>query len=227
MIVKYNGATFLSWERIFVPRHNAQFYQLLALDEQPFHFYVVHSKGEFALNMSKFTRKTDIAIAEVKKKLQKEYNLTPEEMEAILKQRKQNLDRQLAAISKETEKAIARETNEAITQETDKAVESEVNKAVASAVDDELAEELEAAIGASVAKEFVSAIEEASGQAIDDALTAELAIEVDRAIKEAISEGVSAAAAEAGIRAGLAVLAAGGTEQEATDACSAAAGTQC
>ncbi len=35
------------------------------------------------------------------------------------------------------------------------------------------------------------------------------------------------AAAEAGIAAGLAVLAAGGTEQEAIDACSAAAGTSC
>ena len=106
IIIKYNGATFLSWERMFVPAHRSQFYQMLVLNEQPFHFYIVHPKGEFALNMSKFTRKIDMAIGEVKKELQEKYNLTSEEMEEILKKRKENLDRQLAALSKETEKIV-------------------------------------------------------------------------------------------------------------------------
>ena len=215
MTMQYNGATFLTWERVYVPQHRAHFYQLLALDDQPFHFYVVTPKGSFALNMAKFVHKIDIAIADVKEKLAKEYNLTPEEMDRIIEKRKDNLDRQLASISKETGRVIAEETS--------KAVESEV----ASAVDTQLAKELEAAVGAAVAEEFISAIEQASGQTIDRAISGELASAIDQAIAEAVSEGISAAAAEAGIRAGLAVLAAGGTEQEATDACSAAAGTSC
>ena len=93
VLIKYNGATFLSWERMFVAAHQAQFYQILALNDQPFHFYIVHPKGEFALNMAKFVKKIDIAVAEVKKELQEEYNLTPEEMDRILKKRKDNLDR--------------------------------------------------------------------------------------------------------------------------------------
>ena len=202
-----------------VSAHNANFYQILALDDQPFHFYVVTNKGSFALNMAKFVEKIDIAVAEVKEKLAKEYNLTPEEMDQIIEKRKDNLDKQLAAISKETGRAIAEETG--------KAVESEVAREVASAVDTQLAKELEAAVGAAVAEEFISAIEQASGQAIDRAIAGELASAIDQAIAEAVSEGISAAAAEAGIRAGLAVLAAGGTDQEAIDACSAAAGTSC
>ena len=219
IIIEYNGAKILSWERAFVPAHNAHFFQLLALDDQPFHFYIVHPKGDFALNMAQFVKKIDLAVAEVKKELQEKYNLTPEEMDRIIKERKDNLDKQLASIS--------RETSQIIEQEASKAIESEVASEVASAVDSELVKELEAAVGAAVAEEFISAVEQASGQAIDRALSSELAIEIDRAISEAVSEGISAAAAEAGIRAGLAALAEGKTMEEATAACTAAAGTQC
>ena len=54
---EYNGQIILSWERAFISKHNAHFFQLLALDDQPCHFYVVKDKLRFALNMAKFTKK--------------------------------------------------------------------------------------------------------------------------------------------------------------------------
>ena len=215
-IIKYNGATILSWERMFVPKHNAQFYQLLALNDQPFHFYVVHPRGELALNMAKFTKKIDIAIAEAKIKIAEEYNLTPEEIESILKKRKDNLDRQLAAISSETGKIIA--------QETGKAVESEVDKEVASAVDAELAKELGSIIGEEATAEITQALEDALGIELDSALQAELATELDKAVSDAVAEGISAATAEAAIRAAIQVLAEGGSIEQAIATCKAAGG---
>ena len=201
---------------MFVPQHNAQFYQLLALNDQPFHFYVVHPKGEIALNMAKFTKKIDIAVAEAKKKIAEQYDLTEEDIEKILKQRKDNLDKQLAAISSETEKAIA--------QETGKAVQSEVDKEVASAVDAELAKELANVIGEEATKEITQALEDALGVELDSAIKAELATELDKAIADAVAEGVSVATAEAAIRASIQVLAEGGSIEQAIATCKAAGG---
>ena len=72
--------------------------------------------------MAKFIRKIDIAVAEVKVKLAKKHNLSEEEIDLIIKKRKQNYDKQLTAISKETGKAIEKETGKAVEQETSKAI---------------------------------------------------------------------------------------------------------
>jgi len=220
MKIKYNGATILNWERMFVPQHNAQFYQLLALNDQPFHFYVVHPKGEIALNMAKFTKKIDIAVGEAKKRIAKEYNLTEEDIEKILERRKDNLDKQLAAISSETEKIIA--------QETGKAVESQIDKEVASAVDDELAKELASVIGEEATAEIAAALDEAIGAemvaAIEEAAGETFEEAISQAVQDAVTEGVSAATAEAAIRASIEVLAQGGSIEAAIATCKAAGG---
>ena len=93
---EYNGAIVLSWERVFIPKHNTHFFQLLALDNQPFHFYAIKGKKQLALNMAKFVKKIDIAVAQVKVELAKKYNLTVEEIDLIIKKRKQNYDKQIA-----------------------------------------------------------------------------------------------------------------------------------
>ena len=67
-----------------------------------------------------------------------------------------------------------------------------------------------------MAKEFQDAIIEG----MED----ELIAAVNEAVAEAVAAGISEAAAAAGIKAALAVLAAGGSEQEAWDAGCAAAG---
>ena len=59
-----------------------------------------------------------------------------------------------------------------------------------------------------------------------DWLTKHYAGVINEAVAEAVSAGISQAAAEAGIRAAIEVLARGGSEQEAYDAGCAAAGQQ-
>ena len=58
-------------------------------------------------------------------------------------------------------------------------------------------------------------------------MEAELASINDEAVEEAVSEGVSQATAEAAIRAIMDVLAEGGTEEEAMNACRAVTGSAC
>ena len=205
---------------MFVPQHNAQFYQLLALNDQPFHFYVVHPKGEIALNMAKFTKKIDIAVAEAKTKIAEQYDLTEEDIEKILKKRKDNLDKQLASITDETAKAIA--------QQTGKAVESEVDKEVASAVDAELAKELSSVIGAEATAEIATALDEALGKelvaAIEEETGKSIESEVQSWVADAVAEGISAATAEAALKAGIEVLNQGGSIEQAVATCKAAGG---
>ena len=55
----------------------------------------------------------------------------------------------------------------------------------------------------------------------------ELASIIDEAVEEAIADGVSKATAEAAVRAIMEVLAEGGTEEEAMNACRAIAGDAC
>ena len=98
---EYNGTIVLSWERAYIPKHNTHFFQLLALDDQPFHFYAIKDRKQLALNMAKFVKKIDIAVAQVKVELAKKYNLTVEEIDLIIKKRKQNYDKQIAVSMQE------------------------------------------------------------------------------------------------------------------------------
>ena len=221
---EYNGAIILSWERAFIAQHNAHFFQLLALDDQPFHFYAVKDQKKFALNMGKFVKKIDIAIAEVKVELAKKYDLTIEEIDLIIKKRKQNYNNQLAAVAKETGKAIEKETAKALGQEVSKAVNIEVAKKV----DAQLEKELDQAVGKEIATELTKAVEQALDAEIDAAVKEqfekELAIEIDAAIAASIQEGISAATAEAAIRAGIEALVQGASIEQAIAVCKGAGG---
>ena len=217
---EYNGQIILSWERAFISKHNAHFFQLLALDDQPFHFYITKDSKRFALNMAKFTKKIDIAISKVKIELAKKYNLTEEEIGLIIKKRKQNYDKQLSAITKETGRLIAAETEKSIEQETSKAIDTEVAKKVNA----ELTKELEEAVGKEMAAEITDSFEQAFGAEIDAAMEQELATEIDAAIAASIEEGISAATAEAAMRAGIEALLQGATIEQAIAVCKAAGG---
>ena len=185
---------------------------MLALGEKPFHFYITLDHGrQVALNMAKFNRKIERAIAKVKIELAARFNITQEQIELILKRRNQKITSEFGKI---------------IQKKKDELIEQSSKEALTASIDQALAAELQATIGTAMANEFIAAIEQASGEAIDRAISSELASAIDQAIAEAVSAGISAAAAEAGIAAGLAVLAAGGSEQEAWDAACAAAGQE-
>ena len=210
--LEYSGKKLLSWERAYIRKYNAHFFQLLALEDQPFHFYVVKDKKTFALNMAKFVKKIDIAVAEVKIKLAKKYNLTPEEIELIIAKRKQNYNKQLARISDETGAAIEKETSKVLKNETSQAMNTEVQK------------QIDQAVGGEIAKEMVSVAQDAFGAEIDAAAEQALASEMNQAISDSIQEGISAATAEAAMRAGIEALRQGATLEEAVAVCKAAGG---
>ena len=205
----YNGAQVLNWERIFVPKHRANFYQMTAFSTQePFHYYVVTAKGnKAAFNMRKFGRRIDTALEKAKKKIAKEHNLTVEEVEYVIeRKRKADMQKLSVAVGEETDKALS------------DAVEKQVSTQVASSIDSELAKELEETIGQASAQEMMAAIETSTGAQIDAALESQVASLIDDAVAGAIEEGYSQAAIEAGLAAYMETLAAGGTDAEAVAA---------
>ena len=95
---------------------------------------------------------------------------------------------------------------------------NQISKKEAQDLFDYFVRQIELSIGQAMAAEY-NAI-------IIDGMEDVLAAAVDQAVAEAVNEGISAAAAEAGIRAWLDVLARGGSEQDAWDAGCDAAGLE-
>ena len=203
--VKFKGVELLKWEGRYVAKHNAHFFQLVTFNDEPFHYYIVLNGGkQVALNLKKFTKKIDKAVDKAKIRLAAKYNITLEQIELILKRRKD-------AKNKELEGIIGKKKDEILEEALRDSVDKELNK--------ELAKQLEETIGQAMAKEFDAIIIEG--------MEAEFASLVDEAIQEAVSEGISQATAEAAIRAIMDVLGAGGSEAEAMAACRAIAGDAC
>ena len=212
--LEFNGVKILYWRGRYLKKHRAYFFQMFALDEKPLHYYIVSKNGrQVSLDISKFNRKVDLALVKAKKELTLKFNLTPEQIELILKRKKQK-------ITSELDKTVQEKKDEILQQETQDAIDETLQ----ASINQEIAKELEATIGKAMADEFIASIEKATGEAVDEAISTELASVIDEAIAEAVAEGISAAAAAAGIEAALAVLAAGGSEEEAIAAGCAAAG---
>jgi hypothetical protein len=196
-LLKFNDIPILLTEKRFVAKHQATFYQVLALGTDPFHYYIrLPNKAPIALNYTKFEKKIKKAVEKAKVELASTYDVTIDQINLLMKRRKANA-------RAEIEKIIGATKDQA------------VQAAIDDSVEKVLAEELEAALGAALANEFVSAIEAQTGAAIDEAIENELAALLDEVVALAIAEGISAAAIEAGISAYLAAIASGASEEDA------------
>ena len=206
-VLKIANVPILTWDLRTVKKHQANFYQVLGLGTKPFHYYIVlYNKNKtIALNYSHFDRQIQKAIDKAKIRLASVHNVSIAQIETLMKKRE--------------EKALL-ELQKVIGEKKDEVLEVSINNAV----ENELQRQLDAALGQALANEFNVALEQATGQAMDQALENELAAAIDETIAEAISMGISEAAIAAGIAAALAVLAAGGTEEEAIAAGEAACG---
>ena len=206
--IKFRDLELFTWKGKYVSKHRAYFYQILTYDNQPFHYYIkLMGKQSSAINMEKFEIKIAKAISKAKIQIAAKYNMTPELIDLILKKRKQTTDKKLEQIIKQEKENI------------EKRVDDEIDKTLQASLSDEVAKQIEDTIGQEIAKEFDSII--------IDGMEAEFASIVDEAVEEAINEGISQATAEAAIRAIMDVLAAGGTEEEAMNACRSIAGSAC
>jgi len=182
----------------YVKRHRAFFYQVLTDKSEPFHFYIkIDAKASIALNMEYFNVKIDRAVRKAKKRLSLEFNVTEEEIERII------------------EGKVGEETNKAIENSMEKAINESVTEAIKQSVGEVLSATL------------VNAIEEATGEAIEESIEAELANAINEEIANAVAQGIDEAAVTAGWEAYFEVLAAGGTEAEASAKAYEACGSAC
>ena len=182
----------------YVKRHRAFFYQVLTDKSEPFHFYIkIDAKASIALNMEYFNVKIDKAVRKAKKKLSLEFNVTEEEIEKII------------------EEKVGEETNKAIEESMEKAINESVVEAI------------KQSIGEVLSANLVNAIEEATGEAIEASIEAELANAINEEIARAVAQGIDEAAVTAGWEAYFEVLAAGGTDAEASAKAYETCGSAC
>ena len=196
IFLKFKGVDLLKWEGEFIKKHQAHFFQILTYNDEPFHYYIILKGG----------KPVALNIKKFQKKITKSINEVKIKLAAkyniTLEQIELILNKQKKAKNKEIEKAVG------------KTKEEYAERVLRASIDEAIQE----SIGDAMAKEFQDAIIEG----MED----ELVAAVNEAVAEAVSAGISEAAAEAGIRAAIEVLAAGGSEQEAWDAGCAAAGQE-
>tara|TARA_Y100000590_G_scaffold66439_1_gene71974 strand:- start:584 stop:1510 length:927 start_codon:yes stop_codon:yes gene_type:complete len=211
--IRYNDIELFSWKGKYVPKHRAYFFQVLTYDNKPFHYYIKLQGGKptIAINMGKFEKKIAKAVSKAKIRIAAKYNITPEQIDLILKRRQKTVDKKIEKIIDEEKKILEKTL--------DKSLKKTMDKTLQASIDNELASQIEETIGQEIAKEFDSII--------IDGMEEEFASIVDEAVQEAINEGISQATAEAAIRAIMDVLSRGGSEEEAMEACRAIAGDAC
>ena len=211
--VQYQGIELFTWIGKHVPKYQAYFFQVISYDNQPFHYYIKLKGGKapIALNINKFDNKIAKAISKAKIRIAANYNMTPEQIDLILKRRQIAIDKKVENIIDEKKRALEKSL--------DDTVKSTVDQTMQASLSQQIEKEIGDTIGKEIAKEFDAIIVEG----MED----EFASIVDEAVQEAINEGISAATAEAAIRAVMEVFERGGTEQEAMNACRAIAGDAC
>lgn len=206
LLIKLNDIPILLTDTRYISKHQAHFYQVLALGTKAFHYYIkLPNKPPVALNYKKFDKKISKAVEKAKIRLASVHSVSIEQINLLMKKRE--------------EKTLA-EIQNIIRGKKDEILEA----AIENSVDELLNQQLEAALGEAMANEFISALEAQTGQAIDQAIEDELAAAIDEAVAMAIAEGISEAAIQAGIAAYLAALAAGASEEDAYAAGSEACG---
>ena len=209
LTLKLKKIPVLRWDGKYVPKHRAYFYQVMAIGNKPFQYYIqLAKKGQkiVALNMAKFDRKIDSAVAKAKTRLAAKYEISVDDINKIMEDR---------------DRKTMQELEDVVQKEEQKILEASLNTAVDEAINEELAEELARTIGEAMAAEFINTIESASGEAIDQAIEDEIASAIDAAIAEAVAAGVDQATFEAALQAVLEVYARGGSDAEAMAACQA------
>ena len=211
--IRFSKIELFTWIGKYVPKHKANFFQVISYNNTPFHYYIKLEGGKapIALNMEKFDNKIAKAISKAKIRIAAKYNMTPEKIDLILKRRQLAIDKKIEKVINEEKQIIEKNVKDTIKVTLDETLQASLNQ--------QLEKEIGDTIGQEIAKEFDAII--------IDGMEEEFASIVDEAVQEAINLGISQATAEAAIRAVMEVLESGGTEEEAMNACRAIAGNAC
>ena len=211
--IRFQKIELFTWIGKYVPKHKANFFQVISYNNTPFHYYIKLEGGKapIALNMEKFDNKIAKAISKAKIRIAAKYNMTPEKIDLILKRRQLAIDKKIEKVINEEKQIIEKNVKDTIKVTLDETLQASLNQ--------QLEKEIGDTIGQEIAKEFDAII--------IDGMEEEFASIVDEAVQEAINLGISQATAEAAIRAVMEVFERGGTEEEAMNACRAIAGDAC
>ena len=85
--LKIKKVPVLRWKGKYVPKHRATFYQVMAIGNKPFQYYIkLTKKGNpvVGLNISKFDRKIENAVAKAKTRLAAKYEISIDEINKIM-----------------------------------------------------------------------------------------------------------------------------------------------
>ena len=197
MYVKINNVKVLHLEGRYIKKYQAYFYQVLATGSKPFHYYVVLKNGKTAaLNIDKFTKRIDKAVAKAKKELAQKHGITLEQIELIIQRRD-------LKVAREVENIILSREDEIIKRESEKALDEGLRKAVGDTIADHFAEFFGVAHD-----ELAMAIDQVIGEAVNEGISgAAIAAGIATALsvlasggseQEAWDKGCAAAGLESG-----------------------------
>ena len=152
IFLNFKNVELLKWTGKYVAKHQANFFQVTTITNEPFHYYITLKDGKsVALNIKKFDKKIDKAVAKAKVRLAQKHNITLEQIDYILKKQKSKKN-------KELEKIIGMEVKLVI----DKDLEDALNKTIG----EEMAAEFDSIILEGMEQEFTSAIDSAIAEAV-------------------------------------------------------------
>lgn len=184
--LNFQGVELLKWDGKYVKKHNANFFRIITATNESFHYYIyINLKGgkSIAVNLKKFDKKIDKAVAKAKVRLASKHGITLEQIEYILKRREDKKN-------KELEKIIGRE----IDSEIEANLEGELTKTIG----DELGRQFDSIIIDGMEQEFSDAVNDAIAEAVSmgvDEATARAALEAMLAVYAAGGTDADALAA--------------------------------
>lgn len=152
IILKFKGIELLKWKGKYVAKHQANFFQVTTTINEPFHYYITLKDGKsVALNIKKFDKKIDKAVAKAKVRLASKYNMTLEQIDYILKKQKFEKNKELQKI---------------VGQEVSLVMEKELGDALSSTIGEEMAAQFDSIIMEGMEQEFSNAVDSAIAEAV-------------------------------------------------------------
>ena len=201
-----NDINILTWKGQYVQEAEATFYQILAMGRIPFHYYIKldTAANAFALNISKFTRRIELAVDRVKIELAAKFNISLEDIENIIK------ENDMMAANKFIKTA----------NDTDDLTKQKVV----------LLNDLKKTLGDDAYSKIEGNISTNVDNKLSKTINSEIKVAIDDSIRDAINSGLEAAALDAAIDAFIDALLSGASWADAYEAAQqacAGAGNSC
>mgnify|MGYP001165198478 CR=1 FL=1 len=169
------GVELLKWTGRYVEKHQASFFQITTTTNEAFHYYISLKNGKsVALNIKKFDKKIDKAVAKAKVRLASKHGITLEQIDYILKSQKLKKNKELTKI---------------LGQEINLIIEKDLDDTLNKTIGEELAAEFDSIIIEGMEQEFASAVDSAVQEAVEAGISAATARAAIAAIMEVYARG--------------------------------------